>query len=160
MISSRDYALYLIEFRDRTEKELREKLTAKGYTEEQIEDTVEFLKNYGYIDDKRYALHFISDAINLKKWGKIRIRTELLRKGIDRETVEFSLEDAFSKIEDDRVFSIMEKRFSDSDFGNMKERTRIFNFFMRRGFTPDEIKGAMNKMSAFRDIDTDSEVTR
>ena len=99
MINSRDYALRLIEFRDRTEKELREKLVAKGYIEEQIEDTIEFLKNYGYIDDGRYASHFTQDAINLKKWGKIRIRTELLRKGIDREIVDFAIEDAFSKIE-------------------------------------------------------------
>lgn len=153
MINSRDYALRLIEFRDRTEKELREKLAGKGYSEEQIEETVEFLKSYGYIDDKRYTSHFISDAINLKKWGKIRIRTELLRKGIDREIVEFAIEDAFSEIEDDRVFAQMQSRFKDSDFGNIKERTRIFNFFMRRGFIPEEIKGAMNKMSAFCDIE-------
>ena len=152
MTNPRDYALYLIEFRDRTEKELREKLVGKGYGEEEIEDTVEFLRNYGYLDDKRYASHFIHDAINLKKWGKIRIRTELARKGIDREIIDFSIEDAFAEIENDRVFEMMEKRFSDSDFSNMKERTRIFNFFMRRGFTPEEIKGAMNKMSAFRDI--------
>lgn len=155
MTNPRDYALYLIEFRDRTEKELREKLTAKGYSEEQIEDTTEFLKNYGYLDDKRFAEHFIHDAINLKKWGKIRIRTELLRKGIDRETVEFAIEDAFVEIDEDCVLNEMKKRFSNSDFSNMKERTRIFNFFMRRGFTPDEIKGAMNKMSSFRDITDD-----
>ena len=152
MTNPRDYALYLIEFRDRTEKELREKLVGKGYDEEQIEDTVEFLKNYGYLDDKRYATHFISDAINLKKWGKIRIRTELIRKGVDREIVEFAIEDAFCDMDDERVLNEMKKRFSNSDFSNMKERTRIFNFFMRRGFTPDEIKGAMNKMSSFQDI--------
>ncbi len=155
MINSRDYALRLIEFRDRTEKELCEKLKEKGYEEAQIEDTLEFLKSYGYIDDKRYASHFIHDAINLKKWGKIRIRTELLRKGIDHEAVEFAIEDAFAEIEDDRVLSIMKKRFKDSDFSNIKERTRIFNFFMRRGFTSEEIKGAMNKMSSFKDIDVE-----
>ena len=155
MTNPRDYALYLIEFRDRTEKELREKLVGKGYDEEQIEDTVEFLKNYGYIDDKRYASHFIHDAINLKKWGKIRIRSELLRKGIDREIVDFAIEDAFSEIEDDRVLLQMQSRFKDADFSNMKERNRIFGFFMRRGFTPDEIKGAMNKMSSFSDITCD-----
>ena len=155
MTNPRDYALYLIEFRDRTEKELREKLVGKGYDEEQIEDTLEFLKSYGYIDDKRYASHFIHDAINLKKWGKIRIRTELLRKGIDREITDFAIEDAFSEIEDDRVLLQMQSRFKDADFSNMKERNRIFAFFMRRGFTPDEIKGAMNKMSSFCDITDD-----
>ena len=155
MTNSRDYALRLIEFRDRTEKELCEKLVGKGYDENQIEDTVEFLKNYGYIDDKRYASHFISDAINLKKWGKIRIRSELLRKGIDREIVDFAIEDAFSQIDDDRVLLQMQSRFKDADFSNMKERNRIFGFFIRRGFTPDEIKDAMNKMSSFSDITDD-----
>ena len=45
MINCRDYALRLIEFRDRTEKELRDKLLEKGYDENTIEDEIEFLKN-------------------------------------------------------------------------------------------------------------------
>ena len=152
MISIRDYALYLIEFKDRTEKELRDKFKEKGYDENDTEDEIEFLKNYGYIDDKRYAEHFTHDAINIKKWGKMRIRTELLRKGVDRETVDNTIEDAFFEVEDDLVLTQMQTRFKNSDFSNIKERTRIFNFFMRRGFSPDEIKGAMNKMCSFDDI--------
>ncbi len=152
MINIRDYGLYLIEFKDRTEKELRDKFKEKGYDENSIEDEIEFLKNYGYINDTRYAQHFTHDAINLKKWGKIRIRTELLRKGVDRETVDNTIEDAFFEVEDDLVLSQMRSRFKNSDFSNIKERTRIFNFFMRRGFTSDEIKGAMNKMCSFDDI--------
>ncbi len=152
MINIRDYGLYLIEFKDRTEKELRDKFKEKGYDENSIEDEIEFLKSYGYINDARYAQHFIHDAINLKKWGKIRIRTELLRKGVDRETVDNTIEDAFFGVEDDLVLSQMRSRFKNSDFSNIKERTRIFNFFMRRGFTSDEIKGAMNKMCSFDDI--------
>lgn len=152
MISIRDYALYLIEFKDRTEKELRDKFKEKGYDENDTEDEIEFLKNYGYIDDKRYAEHFTHDAIKIKKWGKMRIRTELLRKGVDRETVDNTIEDAFFEVEDDLVLTQMQTRFKNSDFSNIKERTRIFNFFMRRGFSPDEIKGAMNKMCSFDDI--------
>ncbi len=152
MISIRDYALYLIEFKDRTEKELRDKFKGKGYEENDIEDEIEFLKNYGYINDTRYAKHYTHDAINIKKWGKMRIRTELMRKGIDRETIDNTIEDAFFEVEDDLVLTQMQSRFKNSDFSNIKERTRIFNFFMRRGFSPDEIKGAMNKMCSFNDI--------
>ena len=155
MISIRDYGLYLIEFKDRTEKELRDKFKEKGYDEDNIEDEIEFLKSYGYIDDKRYAEHFTHDAINLKKWGKIRIRTELLRKGVDRETVDNTIEDAFFEMDDDILLSQMQTRFKNSDFSNIKERTRIFNFFMRRGFSAEEIKGAMNKMCSFDDIIVD-----
>ena len=152
MISIRDYALYLIEFKDRTEKELRDKFKEKGYDENDIEDEIEFLKNYGYINDKRYAEHFTHDAINIKKWGKMRIRTELLKKGVDREIIDNTIDDAFFEVEDDLVFTQMQTRFKNSDFSNIKERTRIFNFFMRRGFSSDEIKGAMNKMCSFDDI--------
>lgn len=152
MISIRDYALRLIEFRDRTKKELYDKLREKGYSENDIDDEIEFLKSYGYINDRRFAEHYTNDAINLKKWGKIRIRTELIRKGIDRDIIDDSIEEAFLDIEDDRVLSQMQIRFKNSDFSNIKERTRIFNFFMRRGFSAEEIKGAMNKMCSFDDV--------
>lgn len=152
MINCRDYALKVIEFKDRTEKEIREKLTQKGYDENIIEDEIVFLKNYGFINDLRYAERFISDAINLKKWGRTRMRAELLRKGVDREIIDNAVEDAFMDVDDDRLLNEMRRRFKNSDLSNIKERTRIFNFYMRRGFSPDEIKGAMNSMCSFNDI--------
>lgn len=153
MINSKDYSLKLIAIKDRTEKEIRTKLKEKNYDEFQIEEAVEFLANYGYINDSRYAEHFTNDAINLKKWGKARIRTELLHKGVDREIVDRTLEEVFSEVDPDRLLLQMESRFGNADFSNMKERTRIFNFYLRRGYSPEEIKGAMNKMSSFRDIE-------
>ena len=152
MINCRDYALKVIEFKDRTEKEIREKLTQKGYDENITEDEIAFLKDYGFINDLRYAQRFVSDAINLKKWGMARIRAELLRKGVDREIIDNAVEDAFMDIDDDRLLKEMQRRFKNSDLSNIKERTRIFNFYMRRGFSPDEIKGAMNSMCSFDDI--------
>ena len=157
MIDCRNYALKLIEIRDRTQKEMRTKLLEKGYDEETAEKEIAFLKEYGYIDDKRFAAHFTTDAINLKKWGKGRIRTELLRKGIDRDAVDNILEDAFMELDDNRLYELMEKRFKNSDLSSMKERTRIFNFYMRRGFAPDEIKGAINRLCSFCDIISEEE---
>ena len=153
MINSRDYCLKLITIKDRTEKEIRTKLKEKNFDENTIEEEIEFLLNYGYINDKRYAEHFTADAINIKKWGKSRIRAELLRRGIERFVIDDAIEEAFAETEDDRLYTEMEKRYKNADFSNMKERTRIFNFYLRRGFSPDEIKGAMNRMSSFRDIE-------
>ena len=153
MINSRDYCLKLITIKDRTEKEIRTKLKEKGFDENIIEEEIEFLSHYGYINDKRYAEHFTNDAIALKKWGKARIRMELSRRGVERDIVDNAIEEAFFDVDDDRLYTEMEKRFKNADFSNMKERTRIFNFYQRRGFSPEEIKGAMNKMSAFRDIE-------
>lgn len=155
MIDCRNYALRLITHKDRTEKELRTKLNEKGYDENTIEDEIAFLKDYGYIDDKRYAKNFTADAINLKKWGKVRIRTELLRRGVDAEITDNSIADAFPEDCSDKVLEQLESRFKNSDLSNLKERTRIFNYFFRRGYTAEEIKGAMNRVCSFRDVITE-----
>lgn len=155
MIDCRNYALKLIEIRDRTRKEMTDKLTQKGYDEDTVEKELAFLSEYSYIDDNRYATRFTNDAISLKKWGKGRIRAELLHKGIAREIVDVVLEEAFSNLDEDRLYTIMEKRFKNSDLSNIKERTRIFNYYLRRGYSPDEIKGAINRLCSFSDIITD-----
>ncbi|MBQ2888948.1 MAG: regulatory protein RecX [Clostridia bacterium] len=155
MIDCREYALKLITFRDRTRKELRDKLTQKGYDENTIEDVIAFLEEYGYINDFKYAQHFINDCVNLKKWGKIRIRSELLKRGVKRDVFESILEEAFQDGSDDMLINQIETRFKNSDLGNVKERTRIFNFFLRRGYCAEEIKGALNQVCSFKDIVTE-----
>ena len=53
--SAFDTAIYYLTFRDRSRKELCDKLTEKGYEEAEIAEAVEKLMSYGYIDDERYA---------------------------------------------------------------------------------------------------------
>lgn len=155
MIDCREYALKLITFRDRTQKELYDKLIQKGYDENTVEDVIAFLKEYGYINDFKYSQHFINDCVNLKKWGKIRIRSELLKRGVKRDVFEGILEEAFLGGSDDTLLNQIQTRFKNSDLGNIKERTRIFNFFLRRGYCAEEIKGALNKACSFKDIVTE-----
>ena len=48
-------ALHLLEYMDRTEKNMRMKLAQGGYPQDVIDETIDFLKSYGYIDDQKYA---------------------------------------------------------------------------------------------------------
>ena len=50
-------ALFLLERMDRTELQLCEKLRQNGYPEECVAAAVEYVKQYHYIDDLRYAKH-------------------------------------------------------------------------------------------------------
>ncbi len=151
MISCKERALKLITIKDRTQKELTDKLKEKGYREEEIEEVILFLKEYKYIDDFSYAQKFTRDAQNLKKWGKSKIIFELSRKGIDKETAQ-SVTDEFCTDEEEILDIEIQKRFKNSDLSNEKERARIFGYFARRGFSPSEIKGAINRACSFEDI--------
>lgn len=140
-MTAKDYAARLLSFCDRSEKEIREKILKKGYSEEECEDAVAFCREYGYVDDERFASHFVHDAINLKKLGKARIQMELKRKGIDDEIISAAL----SEIEDETLVlkGEMCRRFQNADFSDPKVKNKVFGYFARRGYKPRDILRAM-----------------
>ena len=54
---ARRKALRLLEHMDRTEKGLQERLIQGGFSEAAAEDAVAYVKDYGYVNDYRYALN-------------------------------------------------------------------------------------------------------
>ena len=52
-------AINLLSKKDYTKKALRQKLLDGYYNEQQIDETVQYLKSYGYIDDYQYAMDYI-----------------------------------------------------------------------------------------------------
>ena len=79
--------MHLLEKRDYTEKELRQKLmTGKTeYTEEQIDAAIAYVKSFHYVDDGRYACKYI-EAMQSRKSRK-QIEQELYQKGVAKELV-------------------------------------------------------------------------
>ena len=89
---ARKKALRLLEHMDRTEKGLTDRLLRAGFSEELAEDAVSYVKDYGYINDRRYALNYIMYRIHDK--SRQKIFQELSGKGIDRQTIQDAWEEA------------------------------------------------------------------
>ena len=85
--SARESALALLEYRDRTEQELRQKLLDREYSKDEI---VRFLREYRYLDDEAYAMRFIRSQSGKKSARQIRAVLE--RKGVSREIIASCLE--------------------------------------------------------------------
>ncbi len=156
--SCKDAAVKLIAVKDRTEKELSQRLAEKGYDEREIAEAMAFAAEYGYTDDRAYARKYIREGVNLKNYGFSRIRAELLKKGVDRYVVEEEIDSARESADEaprERILGAMERRFAGADLSNPKERNRIFGYFARRGFSPNEIWGAINKKSSFEDVSSE-----
>lgn len=92
----RGKALRKISFSQKTEKEMRAYLIELGYSEDLVEDTVSFLKDFKYINDISYAASFYRREKGKMK-GIRRIESELLKKGISKSDIE----KAFMDMEDD-----------------------------------------------------------
>lgn len=137
----KEKALRLLEFRSHSEFELKQKLRINGATDEHIEDTLEFCRRYGFVNDQMYAERKAHDLINLKKYGIRRVRNELKAKGIDDTIIENVICALDPDIEADALIGLVEKKLH-GDFSD-KNADKCIRYFIYRGYDIYDIKDAM-----------------
>lgn len=82
---------YLAAVLSRSGKSIKEadlKLMQKGFSKSTREKTLGFFKEYGYLDDELFAKAYVRYASQDKRFGKIRIKNELYRKGVSSEIID------------------------------------------------------------------------
>ncbi|MCK9571842.1 MAG: recombination regulator RecX, partial [Candidatus Omnitrophica bacterium] len=84
---ARAYAFLLLKFRLRSAKELEQRLKQKGFSEQLSRETVKFLQDKEFIDDRVFARGWVSSRLK-RPFGLRRIKQELLQKGLDKEIIE------------------------------------------------------------------------
>ena len=136
------YAIALLARRDYSGKELRKKLSDRGYIEIAIEPVVEELEASNKLNDKRYGSNVVAYRAR-RGQGPARIRQELQRAGIDKETVEEA-----TKGEDAPDFAKLARETRVRKFGaelakDWKERSKQVRFLQYRGFSNDHIRAAL-----------------
>ncbi len=140
---TREKALRLLEFRSHSERELALKLKRAGARAEYIEAVLEYLRQYGLVDDAAYAKRAAADLKNLKKFGKRRIRAELKNRGIASELAE----EALAELEDEEaeaLLPLVEKKLA----GNFARKNveKCIRYFAYRGYGYDDIKACIEQI--------------
>ncbi len=136
-------AMHILERTDKTEAQLRRKLEESEYPKEAVESAIAYVTSYGYLDDRRYAEHYIEWKKQGK--GKARLKMELVQKGISREIIEEVLESTdFGETREMIRQIILKKRKTDISM-NEKEKQRIYGFLMRKGFSSSDILAVMRE---------------
>ncbi|MBO4902985.1 MAG: RecX family transcriptional regulator [Lachnospiraceae bacterium] len=107
--------MHLLQSRDYTESAMRRKLKENLYPEDVIEEALAYVKGYHYIDDRRYAMSFItSHAASLTNR---QISEKLRMKGIAAELITECLSDYEAEHE-------MSDHGFDADDGTSGNRSR------------------------------------
>lgn len=149
-------AVSFLSRRDHSERELIIKLRRKGYNESG-EAAVEKLRNDGYLDDRRFAEAYAKELFQLKKFGKSRVRQELMRKGIGSEIISDVL-DGYENDENNITDIIMRKYCR--CLNDEKGRKRIVSGLLRLGYSFGEIKAALDALceeTEFSEIEVNDE---
>jgi len=86
-----------LNFKPRTEKEVRKKLKEKKISAKSTDKIIESLKSLKYLNDGAYAKMFVESKLLRKPQGRRMISIKLKEKGIDKEIVEQTLQDHYSE---------------------------------------------------------------
>lgn len=143
MSEAKSVALRLVLSRRRTEKEVREALMKKGFSDTEAAEAARYYRENGYIDHADYARRFANDAARLKGFGPFRIARELSMRGVE----EADIEKALSALSFD-VQTHMSHRFG-TGVRTEKERMKIYQYYVRKGFASESIRTAMDALYTY-----------
>lgn len=139
--SARDQALSLLEYADRTEKELVRKLQERGYAWEEIQDAVSFLLEYRYLDDRAYADRYVRARSSRK--SRRQLQAELEQKGIASQLIQAALEEE-TVDEEGQIRRFLEKKgCHPGEKLEPQQLRRITAALARKGFSYDQIRSVM-----------------
>ena len=139
-------ALNLISKSVKTEKEVSDKLIKKGYLKEIVEEVIEKVKSYGFIDDKNYAERYVSTYKNVK--GKRLIALELKKKGVSEKDYKEILDETDSQQE--TAYNIAVKYLKNKAIDEKTIR-KCYNYLLSKGFSYDECTYATKKATNFNE---------
>lgn len=140
-IKANKYAINLLSYSTKTTKELTDKMKEKGYEDNIIENTIEMLKQYNYINDKQYVENYINDKLYLNSDGSNKIKMKLIQKGIDKNLINEYINNIDEDIEYDNAFKIAERKINSySKFDLNIQKKKLYAFLLNRGYGYDVVK--------------------
>lgn len=130
--------LHLLDQMPRTEQQLRMKLRQNFYTEDVIDEAIEYAKSFNYLNDKNYARMYIQGKLNHK--SRKELYCALLNKGISKNIIEDVLEENYeTHDETEAIKELIRKKKYNLEDSNDKEKSKIYGYLLRKGFSYDDI---------------------
>jgi regulatory protein len=152
-IKCKESALRIIEKTYRAEKEVRDKLKLKGYENISIDKSIEFLKEYNFVNDENYTKAFIRDK--LKSMGSQKIRYTLLQKGVSKEIIDEELSNLNKENEINIAFNIAKKKLDiikKKETDNYKISGKLYRYLISKGYAIDVTNDVVKKIMSI-DLD-------
>lgn len=137
--------LRLLNFRARSEHEMRSRLQKYGYDEGVIEQAIVRLTEKGYLNDQQFAEDWVENRTTFRPRGRTLLRLELQQKKLNKDQIESAINDLPDEAEMARKaagkYCTKLKGLDEQTF-----KKRLYGFLSRRGFHYEDFKMIMEEM--------------
>ena len=138
--------LNLLSYRPRTVKELEDRLARNGFAEPAVNAAIDRLAGWGYLDDGAFARRWVENRTEHRPRGARLLAQELRQKGVDRELIGETIEEA----EIDELAAAIRagerKAQSYASLEGAVARRRLTGFLARRGFSGGTVRQAVDQL--------------
>lgn len=148
------YALYLLELRDRSVSEIRQKMKRKEYEAEEIDKTITFLIGKDFLNDERFAENYAKQLQN-RRQGHYKIKLGLQKLGLPAEIIAAKIssisEDSEVEMARELGQEFLAKKFKpkgDEDEFQIRRRKydKLGRFLVSRGYSLDTVKKILDEL--------------
>lgn len=149
IITAKQTALNFVSYKPRTEYQVVVKLRKEKFTNEEINTAVQFLKEFGYIDDFHYAQRYVLYAKVQKKSSKRKIEIDLTKRGINKDIISNVLKETFSEDEElENAMKIAHKKYETLLARNAQQpEQKLINYLLGKGFSFEVTKEVIEKLT-------------
>jgi regulatory protein len=136
--------LHLLEKYNRSEGNLRDKLKEGGYPYDVIEEAIDYIRSFGYLDDVNLARNIVESRMYQKSFKEIVATLKL--KGIDRDIINQVMDKYYDQeYEKEAIKFLMNKKRIVIESITYQEKNKFFNHLSRKGFSYDSIQGVLSR---------------
>lgn len=147
-------AVKLLAAKPRSVAELRERLLhRRGTTDAVVETVIARLREYGYLDDERYAFTYASSKVKQRPIGRRRLERDLKFKQIENDVAAEALELVYTETPEEQLIDrAIEKRIRLR--GRPKDRAeakKLFDHLLRQGFAFELVSEKVRSAAQYTD---------
>ena len=147
-----EYAVRALAGRAHSSGELRAKLERKAQKKSDVEATLARLKEYKYLDDRKYAESFATARLEHQQFGKNRVLRDLRQRRIAPAVAEGTVSKVYQETDEAALIeNFMRRHFRSVSrerlFQNEKELAAAYRKLWRAGFSSGNIVGVLKRFA-------------
>lgn len=138
-------SIRLLSRTEKSEAALAKSLVTKGFGPEAIESTIAKLREYGYVDDARFAAAFVRS--NSSRLGNAQLLRKLAERGVGAEAAAAAVSSFADADQLELAVRIASRKFeSSAGLPRQTQERRVMSLLLRRGFSASIASQALRRL--------------
>ena len=133
-LTAKEYSYFLLGRKDYTKKEITNKLKTKGFPKEEIDETMEDLLHYNYIDEQKYLENYFKYLLGRNKSPK-EIKYKMVLKGFDKASIDETLNKYYYDQIEKNIIKIHILKYMKKYNSVEEKNNKIMKNLISKGFT-------------------------